>query len=420
MAFDFGAGLSAMGGAVSKTAGDYLLENQKSIYEQEKLKLADQLAQARDKENQKFTAGESDKDRAFKGEEGEKTRTSEEKRTGISAGATIGAASIAAEASRQGHEITARSSENVARIYVEGRDKAAQTAADAKRDVAKIVADARKTTQDLIIPSGDALETLANSYNATGSLPNTGYGGTAGKTAVLNRAAQLRKEQGISDETWMDKSVMAKTATTVLPQLQKQYSAVEAFSATAAKNGEIVKELLDKGVGPSGLPIVDAWIQSGRRQTGDDDVAKFGAALYAYMTENAKVMSGAMGNAPLSDQSVKNMDKVMNGNMNRDQLLGVMAVMEDERNNRMLGFQEQIQKLRGQATGKGDQGILKPGGASTPANPGADPKLTPRPLPVNNGKIDPGAMIDGQTYITPSGPGVWDSNTNRLMPPGVR
>ncbi len=75
MAFDIGAGFSSAGEAVAKTAGAYTLEAQKGELEMQKVKLADELAGAREEKHrgfltserestQKFTSGESALNRA--------------------------------------------------------------------------------------------------------------------------------------------------------------------------------------------------------------------------------------------------------------------------------------------------------------------------------------------------------------------
>lgn len=419
MAFDFGAGASAAGAAVSKTAGDYLTDSHRADLDMQKVQLADELAGKREDKQNQFAAGENEKQRTFASGEGILNRKSEEARTSTTAGATLGAASIQAAAHRDATNITANverykidKSLEIAHVYADQRDTASQRAADAKTAVAKIVADGRRLTQNAMVPSADALETLANAYNATGELPSTGYGGAAGKTAVLDRAAQLRKDAGVSDDQWMDQKNRAKFAEPAAKNLQKQYASTEAYSATAEKNADIVKELLDKGVGPTGMPIFDAWIQSGRRLTGNDDVAKFGAALYAYATENAKVMSGAMGNAPLSDAARKEMETTISNIMNKDQLIGVMATLDAERTNRMTGFQEQMDKLNKMAKGQATQPLPHVIGATPSAPTAGKPIDIPMTSSPTGPVVDPRGLKPGVPYNDPRNPGgqplFWD------------
>lgn len=106
------AGFAAMGESLSKTAGNYLLENQRNEAEMAKVTLADQLLSAREGKQREFTAGEAEKQRGFLKEESGLERASREKiaseghattlkAAGISAGATLGAAQMNIAARRE-------------------------------------------------------------------------------------------------------------------------------------------------------------------------------------------------------------------------------------------------------------------------------------------------------------------------------
>jgi hypothetical protein len=103
--FDVGAGLAKVGEAVGQVATVAVIDAQRAELEKQRLQLADELARGRDSEQrafvsgerektQAFQGGESEKDRAFRASEGEKNRASEERRTGMSTGATLTAAQM--------------------------------------------------------------------------------------------------------------------------------------------------------------------------------------------------------------------------------------------------------------------------------------------------------------------------------------
>lgn len=100
MAFDFSNGISTAGAAVAKSAGDAMLEAQKGELEQEKVKLADQLAGVREEKQRGFLAGESEKERGFKGGESALDRANRERTAQISADASVSSAGISAGAHR--------------------------------------------------------------------------------------------------------------------------------------------------------------------------------------------------------------------------------------------------------------------------------------------------------------------------------
>lgn len=87
MAFDFSAGLSEAGKAVATTAGAYTLEAQKGTLEEQKVKLADELASQREEKQRGFLASESALGRG-----------SAEKIANLQTAAHLGAASIGAGA----------------------------------------------------------------------------------------------------------------------------------------------------------------------------------------------------------------------------------------------------------------------------------------------------------------------------------
>lgn len=105
MAFDIGAGLSSAGTAVAATAGAMTLESQKAELEMEKVKLADQLAGAREEKQrgfltservatQEFTGGENTKNRQNSLDIAKMTTDATIKSAGIGAGATIASAQM--------------------------------------------------------------------------------------------------------------------------------------------------------------------------------------------------------------------------------------------------------------------------------------------------------------------------------------
>lgn len=110
MAFDFGAGVSAAGAAVSEAAKGLTLESQKAELEKEKVILADQLAGKRDVAQREFLAGESALGRTHTSSENVLQRASAKEIAEIglkghlaSAGATVAAAQLGYE----GHKYTA-------------------------------------------------------------------------------------------------------------------------------------------------------------------------------------------------------------------------------------------------------------------------------------------------------------------------
>lgn len=109
MAFDIGNGLSEMGKGIAQTAQAFTLENQRAELDKEKVKLADQLAGAREEKQRGFLSSEREKTQAWQGVENAMNRSSAKdiaqlqadtavKTAGTSAGAALGAAKMRIDA----------------------------------------------------------------------------------------------------------------------------------------------------------------------------------------------------------------------------------------------------------------------------------------------------------------------------------
>lgn len=450
MALDIGAGLSTMGTAVSQFAGTAALEQQKAALEEQKIKLADQLAGEREEKGrqfttsereatQTFTGGESQKNRDVTTGEGALNRTSEEKRSQISAGASVQSAAIHAGATVQAAQIGAnaipadvRTAQWYSKASPEERDAFEKTAppnvyAQSRRDVADENSKTKlqlKAQADASGLSSEALDNAATAYNVTGVLPSYGMGGANVKLAIQNRAAQMRADSGMSTEQWLGGAAGAQAAKSAMGTLEKQAALANSFSATAEKNGQLLLGMLDKGAGPSGVPMIDRWIQAGRKDVaGDPEVSKLNAVMEAYKTEQAKVMSGATGASGITDAARTHVDGIISTASTPEQIRAVVETFSKERQNRIAGYDEQREALKSRVGG----GNSAPAPTTTPAasqptsttpNPQAAPRSAPTPLslPMKEGKVDTRTLQNGAVYNTNRGLGRWDAASGSFMP----
>lgn len=93
-------GLSAMGTSLAQTAQAATLDTLRAQAEQDKIKLADQLAGVREEKGRQFQTSEREATQTFTGGENEKNRTTTLEGHRISASATLGASATSAAASR--------------------------------------------------------------------------------------------------------------------------------------------------------------------------------------------------------------------------------------------------------------------------------------------------------------------------------
>jgi len=105
MRFDVGAGLAAMGETVGRVAGAMTLEAQKADLQRQTLILADQMAGEREsrgrKEQHGYTLETLDKQQTFQSGENEANRKNSLATAGISAGASMSNARLAAETQKE-------------------------------------------------------------------------------------------------------------------------------------------------------------------------------------------------------------------------------------------------------------------------------------------------------------------------------
>lgn len=201
----------------------------------------------------------------------------------------------------------------------------------------------------------DAVVNAAHRYNMDGTLPPMGMGksGATGRTAILNKAAELAKAAGVLPEDQRTQQVTNKANSSALTQIQKQQTMVGAFERNFVKNADIALELSEK-VDRSGMPIINKWVNAGKRSVGGDpDLAAFDASIKAVANEYAKIISGSMGNTATAMGEIKKIEALLNAAQTPQQVASVVNLMKRETKNRMAGFDEEKAHLRGSmSTGK--------------------------------------------------------------------
>lgn len=207
--------------------------------------------------------------------------------------------------------------------------------------------------------SDDAIDAAAQRYRVNQTLP-TGMGRTgANAGAILNRAAELAKAAGQSGEADTITALANKANTAALGQVSKQENMIGSFEKTANMNADLALAASDK-VDRTGVPVLNRWIQAGRQNiTGDVAASQFNAYNNVFANEYAKVISGSMGNTPVSDQARQHALDVINTAQTKEQYAGVVQALKADMANRMAGFKQQRTALT--------QGLSAPGAAAATA-----------------------------------------------------
>lgn len=200
-----------------------------------------------------------------------------------------------------------------------------------------------------------AIENAAYRYNLDGTLPPMGMGkaGSAGRQAILNRAAEL--SMGTNGTDLRLGQMDAKAASQALGQLAKTKTMTAAFEQTANNNADIALDL-SKKLDRTGSPLLNTGLQAWRTGTGSPEATQFAAANETFVAEYAKIMSGGMGNSPVSDAARKKASDLLTTSMSPKQYEGNVRLLQREMQNRMKGFEDQETALRDRLRGSGGGG----------------------------------------------------------------
>jgi hypothetical protein len=165
------------------------------------------------------------------------------------------------------------------------------------------------------------------------------------RDAIMNRAAVIAKEKGISpDRVSQLETVANKQA---LGQLSKTETMVGSFEKLFVKNADLAL-LLGKKVDNTGVPLLQKYINAGYRASGSSpDLKALDTAIEAVASEYAKIVSGSMGNTAVAQGEKKRIRELINSQLTPQDLIAVINTMKIETKNRMEGFKEQRAELLG-------------------------------------------------------------------------
>lgn len=202
----------------------------------------------------------------------------------------------------------------------------------------------------------------AQKINSGGTPPAFGNGtvGARNRRMVYDEAARIGMADGGTGSDQASREAAYKADSGSLGKLTAQRGAIKTFEDTTLKNADLALSLAAKGAGQTGSPIMNRWIQAGRKTIlGDPDVAAFDAAIGTVADEYAKVMSGSTGGQGSTDSSRSEAYRRLNGTQSPAQLRAVIATMRTEMENRLKSLDDEISATRGRLGGKS--------GASAPA-----------------------------------------------------
>ncbi len=166
-----------------------------------------------------------------------------------------------------------------------------------------------------------------------------------------------------------------RSDTLSMGQLTKIADAAEAYENTALKNIEIVKQTMPKGIGLTGIPALDRWVQTGRVETGDPNVPPYQTALVTVANEYAKVMEGSTGSQAVTVSAREEAAKLLNQAQTKDQVTNVLGVMVKDMENKKAAYKDQRKMISDRISVGGTTGMSTPAGTPAAAPEGARPAI---------------------------------------------
>ena len=194
----------------------------------------------------------------------------------------------------------------------------------------------------------NAIELAAEEFITSGKMVTLGRGEAAAinRAKITNKAASLLKERGIdlADVPAMRREIEAVTAS--WKQLQKQYKMVSAFELTAYLNADVALEA-SQATMSSGVPLINEIMNKGKKHVlGSPEYSRFNAANETFVNEYAKIMSGSMGNTPVSDSMREHAHDMLNIAMTKGQYAEVIDILKQDMDNRIIGFDDELERIR--------------------------------------------------------------------------
>lgn len=176
---------------------------------------------------------------------------------------------------------------------------------------------------------------------------------------VKDRIPELAEATGQTAQDVSGTKAEMKALDKTLTDRVKYSTAVEQLQGTLSKQAELVESLIGKGASASGSPVLNKWLQAGRKATGDPDVRALNAAIIGLSREHQRVLGGPLSNAQLHASSAETADKLINSADTPESMRALIKVMRTEAANGKKQADETVKEIKGRISGLG-RGNAKP------------------------------------------------------------
>jgi len=194
--------------------------------------------------------------------------------------------------------------------------------------------------------SQDAVDNAAAFYILNGRMPiGMARIGQAAIEAIQNRAGEMTSKMGMTPQEFAAAGPIAKQKMGALLALEKQRNAIQSFEGMLDLNIDILKQLSAK-VERTGSPYANKpilWLRE--HAQGDPDVAEYLFQVNTASTEIARILQNPNMTGQLTDTGRQEIQEVVSGNLNPQQLDRVLTRAQNDARNRSSMLDKQSEKV---------------------------------------------------------------------------
>jgi len=215
--------------------------------------------------------------------------------------------------------------------------------------------------------SPDAMQAMLDSYHTTGTPPSGLARSPAMAGAFWDAEAKFQAQTGNTAGSVLASKASAKANTDALAQTQKQISSTTSYFDTMDKNIANARQLANQ-INLSDATALNKAYASWEKGTSDPQYAKYNLFFDSVANEYAKIKSGSLGNAPVSDSARHEAMGVLLPTMSAAGVNAVFDAIKQEGQNRLDSLNAERDSLVGRLTGKAPTPQASPQ-ASAPTAP---------------------------------------------------
>jgi hypothetical protein len=213
-----------------------------------------------------------------------------------------------------------------------------------------------------------AIENAAARYNMDGTLPPMGMGtrGAAGRTAILNKAAELAA--GISGPEQRAKQIEAKAIAESIKQQEKQYGSMGSFVKNLGAQVDKVEEI-SKDISTYDTRLLNVPLRAFRQKiAGNPNQAKYDMYLTEIESEIGKLATGSTGSvAELSASAQERWAKIHDKNLSVKDMLSLLKETKTAGEMRLKSVKDNLDETKSRLRPTANTPI----GVGMPSPPGA-------------------------------------------------